>query len=276
MSASVYEIVTKKIIDQLNAGVVPWRKPWKTGIAVNWRTQRPYRGINALLLEPGEYATFQQISEAGGKVKKGEIGNIVVLWKWLEKEDEETGEIVEIPYLRYYKVFEINRQCEGLKSKRKDEFYMHDPVEEAEKIISGYTDAPVIRFRSGEACYLPSSDQIIVPPLSDYKKPEEYYSTIFHEMIHSTGHSKRIKRKGITDKTKFGDETYSKEELIAEIGAAMLCGVARIDNATIENSAAYIAGWLRVLQNDNRIVVRAAAQAQKAADYILGRRFEEE
>lgn len=271
----IYEMVTDRIVKLLENGVVPWRRPWRVGAAVNWKTQKPYRGINTLLLEPGEYASFKQISEAGGKVKKGEKGHIVVFWTWLDKEDAETGEMTKIPFLRYYTVFEINRQCEGLQSKRNDQTFVHDPIEEAERIFSGYKDAPPVKFASGRAFYRPGDDSISVPPLCDYAKPEEYYSTLFHELVHSTGHEKRLNRSGITELAAFGSETYSKEELVAEIGAAMLCGVAGIDNSTIENSAAYIGGWLRKLRDDKKLIVHAAAQAQRAADYILGVSFED-
>ena len=266
----VYEMVTERIIALLEKGVIPWRRPWRNGVAVNWKTQKPYRGINALLLEPGEYATFKQVAEAGGKVKKGEKGQIVVFWTWIEKEDPETEEMVKIPFLRYYTVFEINKQCEGLQSKRNEDTFQHDPIAEAEKICQGYADAPPIRFASGKAYYVPKLDYISVPPLCDYEKPQEYYSTLFHEMVHSTGHENRLNRPGVTELAGFGSESYSKEELVAEIGAAMLCGIAGIDNHTIENSAAYIGGWLRKLKEDKRLIVLAAAQAQKAADYILG------
>jgi len=270
---NVYEIITEKIIKKLEEGTVPWCKPWNsTGQAVNWKTQKPYRGINAFMLDPGEYATFKQIQDAGGKVKKGAKGHIIVFWKWLEVEDEETGEKKTIPFLRYYKGFEINTQVEGLQSKRKDEQYDHDPIEAAEKIIEGYQDGPPVTFAPGKAFYRPTTDMISVPALSDYHKPEEFYSTIFHEMVHSTGHHSRLNRKGVAKQAAaFGSETYSKEELIAEMGAAMLCGVAGIDNSTIDNSAAYINGWLRKIKKaDKKLVVHAAGAAQRAADYIQG------
>lgn len=276
MSEKVYEMVTNRIIELLEKGVVPWRRPWKNGGAVSWKTQRPYRGINIFLLEPGEYATIKQINEAGGKVKKGERGHIVVFWTWLEKEEKDKGELEKIPFLRYYRVFEINKQCEGLSSKRNDQIFEHDPIEEAERICAGYVNAPDMRHGSGRAFYRPADDVVSVPPLSDYAKAEEYYSTLFHELVHSTGHSSRLKRSGITELASFGDESYSKEELIAEIGAAMLCGVAGINNSTIENSAAYVGSWLRKLKEDKRLIVQAAAQAQKAADYVLGTTFEDQ
>lgn len=275
MSEKIYKMVTNRMIQLLEIGIVPWRRPWRVGAAVNWKNQKSYRGINTLLLEPGEYATFKQVSESGGKVKEGEKGHIVVFWTWLEKEDEKNGKIENIPLLRYYTVFEINKQCEGLNSKRNDQAYEHDSIEEAERICRGYQGAPHVSFQSGRAYYQPSNDIVSVPPLRDYLSPEEYYCTLFHEYVHSTGHTKRLHRSGITELVAFGDESYSKEELIAEIGATMLCGVAGIDNSTIDNSAAYVGGWLRKLKGDKRIIVQAAGQAQKAADYILGVTFEE-
>ncbi|WP_046176230.1 ArdC family protein [Domibacillus indicus] len=269
MSETIYRMVTDRIIEQLEKGVVPWRRPWKNGATVNWVSQKPYRGINSLLLEPGEYATFKQIREAGGKVRKGEKGHIVVFWKWTERENEETGEKEQIPLLRYYKVFHVIKQAEGLQSKRDKETFDHNPIESAQQIVDGYADSPVIHHQSGRAVYFPKLDRVSVPPLEDYREAEEYYSVLLHELIHSTGHQKRLARKGITQSSvSFGDEVYSKEELVAEIGAAMLCGVAGIENATIENSASYIQSWLRALKEDSKLIVYAAAQAQKAADYI--------
>lgn len=276
--SSVYEIVTERIIKKLEQGTVPWRMPWRSGQTVSWKTQKPYRGINQMLLDPGEYATFKQIEEAGGKVKKGAKSSIIVFWKWLEVEDEETDEKEKIPMLRYYRVFEINSQVEGLKSKRKDQpAFEHDPIQEAEKIIKGYRNGPPISFKPGKAFYRPSTDEISVPAIIEYQKAEEFYSTLFHEMIHSTGHKSRLNRAGVSNQAAaFGSEVYSKEELVAEMGAAMLCGVTGIENTTIDNSASYIAGWLRKLKNDSKLVVLAAAQAQKAADYIQGIEYDKE
>lgn len=168
MSNSVYEIVTNKIIEKLEQGVIPWRKPWVNGSAVSWESQKAYRGINTLLLEPGEYATFNQIKKAGGKVKKGEKSHIVVFWKWLEKENEE-GKAEKIPLLRYYRVFEINSQVEGLESKRKQETFNHDPIEKCEEIIKGYVNAPSYSHYGGSAYYQPFTDKINVPPIKDFK-----------------------------------------------------------------------------------------------------------
>lgn len=274
MSKKIYELITNQIIEKLEKGTVPWKKPFKNGVAVNWKTQKEYRGINTMLLDGGEYATFKQIKEAGGKVKKGEKSQIVVFWKWLEIEDEETEEEKKIPLLRYYRVFEVGSQVEGLDPKREYETFDHDPIYEAEKIKENYINAPSYSSITGGAWYKPFEDRINVPPMKEFESIHEYYSTLFHEMIHSTGHSSRLNREGITSHNGFGSELYSKEELIAELGASMLCGVTGIDNETIDNSASYINSWLRALKNDKTLIVKASQQAQKAADYILGKKYE--
>lgn len=268
---TVYEIVTQQILDKLDKGVVPWHQPWDNNGAINWGTGKPYRGINAILLDPGEYATFNQIDKAGGKVKKGSKSHLVVFWKFYKKESEE-GEETEIKgaLMRYYRVFNILTQCEGLESKRKIINRNNDPIEEAENIVKGYKNGPEIIFAPGRAFYRPASDEISVPHINDYPLPEEYYSTLFHEMGHSTGHKDRLNRSGIESIAAFGSDLYSKEELIAEIASAMLCGVAGIENKTLDNSAAYIKSWSEKLRQDSKLIVQAAGQAQKAADYIRG------
>lgn len=274
---NVYEIITKKLIEKMEAGVIPWKQPWTNkGVAVNWKTQKPYRGINKFILpRGGEFASKKQILAAGGRIKYEEMrkSHIVVYWLWTAEKDKETGEETGKKFAKpfFYQVWEINTQCTGLTSKRGEiTTFEHDPIEEAEKIIQGYPGAPTIGFASGKAVYTPALDSISVPPLQDYEIVDEYYSTLFHEMAHSTEHTKRLNRKGITEDIKFGSEKYAKEELIAEFGAAMLCGVAGIDNSTLDNSAAYLDAWLGRLKKDPKLAVTAAAQAQKAADYILG------
>ncbi|MCQ6282851.1 antirestriction protein [Bacillus sp. EB600] len=195
----------------------------------------------------------------------------IVYWLWKEVEDEETKEKKTFANPFYYRVWEITKQCIGLESKRNIETFDHEPIEKAEEIFKGYTNAPDYTFHSGKAVYHPVEDQINCPPHQDFKVPEEYYSTLFHEMAHSAGHQSRLARPGVTTQgVAFGDEIYSKEELVAEMTATMLYGVAGIDNSTLENSASYIDSWIRALMKESRLVLQAAAQAQKAADYILG------
>lgn len=278
MSKKVYELITNQIIEKLEQGTIPWKKPFINGTAVNWVTQKEYRGINTMLLDGGEYATFKQISEAGGKVKKGEKSKIVVFWKLskFKEKDEETGEEEEkkVPLLRYYRVFKVGEQTEGIEPKRKNVTFDNDPIKEGEKIIKNFINKPSLTFESGRAYYKPSSDVVNVPPLKDFISPEEYYSTFFHELVHSTGHRERLNRKGVATLNPFGSENYSKEELVAEIGASMLCGVAGIENEIIDNSASYIQSWLNALRNDKTLIVHASQQAQKASDYILNKKFE--
>lgn len=227
-----------------------------------------------MLLDGGEYATFKQIKEAGGKVKKGEKSQIVVFWKMLNVEDTETEIEEKIPLLRYYRVFEISSQVEGLEPKRKEEKFDHNPIEKAEKVKQEYFNAPSFSYISGGAWYKPFEDKVNVPPLEDFEDVNKYYSTLFHEMVHSTGHKNRLSREGVTGTIKFGSENYSKEELIAELGASMLCGVTGIDNETIDNSASYIQSWLRALKDDKTLIVSASQKAQKASDHILGIEFQ--
>ncbi|MFV8830144.1 ArdC family protein [Alkalihalobacterium sp. APHAB7] len=273
MSKKIYEIFTDQIIEKLKEGTIPWRQPFKNGLAVNWKTQKPYRGINTFLLDGGEYATFKQIQEAGGKVKKGAKSQIVVFWKMLEVEEEDSDQLKKVPMLRYYKVFKVGEQTEGINPKRELETFEHDPIEEAEKIIREYMNSPTYSFRSGGAWYKPFEDHINVPPKEDFEQIHDYYSVFYHEMIHSTGHSSRLKREGIIKHNGFGSESYSKEELVAELGASMLCGVTGIVNQTIENNVSYINSWMKQLKDDPTLIVKASQQAQKACDHIQGITF---
>jgi antirestriction protein ArdC len=273
MSQKIYEMITNQIIEKLEAGTVPWKKPFKNGIPRNWKSQKNYRGINLFLLDGGEYASFKQIKEAGGRVKKGEKSNICIFWKMLDVEDEETKEKKKIPMLRYYRVFKVGEQTEGIEPKQELEKFEHDPIEEAEKVKNEYFNPPSYSFNSGGAWYKPFEDHINVPPKEDFPDVNQYYSTLFHEMVHSTGHQTRLKRDGVIKTNRFGSKDYSKEELVAELGASMLCGVTGISNETIDNSASYIDSWLQKLKNDKTLIVKAGQQAQKAADYILGKEY---
>lgn len=279
MSKKIYEMVTNTIIEKLEEGTIPWNQPFENGTAVNWKTQKPYRGINAILLSGGEYATFKQIKESGGKVKKGEKSHLVVFWKLskYKKEDEKTGEetVENVPLLRYYRVFKVGEQTEGIEPKQKRKNYEHNPIESAEKLINEYMGKPTITFKNDGAYYQPFFDKVNVPPKSSFPKVHDFYSVLFHELVHSTGHPERLNREGITNFDKFGSERYSKEELVAEIGASMLCGLAGIETKTIDNSASYIQSWLQALKNDKTMVVKSAQQAQKACDYIQGIKYED-
>lgn len=268
-----YQIITDRIIEALKAGTVPWRKPWKSGGMPKNMRGTQYHGMNVFMLHLSGFScnvwgTFNQIKAAGGIVKKGEHGTPVVFWTFLDKEATETEKAKKIPLLRYFTVFNLEQQ-NGIPLPEHT-VRENTPIESAEKIIEGYKDKPKINFKPGRAFYRPLTDEISIPEKNDFQNVEEYYSTLFHECVHSTGHEKRLDR-SISEKTAFGDPTYAKEELIAEMGAAFLSAESGIENATIDNSTAYIANWLTALENDKRLVVNAAGKAQKASDYIMGK-----
>ena len=270
----LYQEVTNRIMEQLESGIIPWEKPWiSAGNAVSHATGKPYSLLNQMLLgRPGEYVTFNQCQQEGGKVRKGEKSQMVVFWKWIEQEDEETGEKKEVPFLRYFNVFHID-QCEGLSARHTQK--LPDTVaadQTAEALIAGYIQTSGVRLNheaGDRAFYRPSTDSITLPLLAQFKETAEYYSTAFHEMVHSTGHKTRLDR---LEKTAFfGSEAYSKEELIAEIGAAALVNAVGLETSrSFRNSAAYVQNWLQVLRNDKRFIVSAAGKAEKAVSLILG------
>ena len=270
----IYAEITSRIIAQMEQGTIPWKKPWVgSSSAVSYTTGKPYSLLNQMLLgEPGEYITFRQCQQAGGFVRKGEKSRMVVFWKWIEQEDEETGEIQSIPFLRYYNVFHI-RQCENIQPRRLVLPAEHAAADHtAEAIIRDYTAREAVRLHHStgdRAFYRPSDDSVTVPGIAQFPNTAEYYSTIFHELTHSTGHAKRLNR--IEKTAFFGSEAYSKEELVAEIGAAALVNHAGLETAgSFRNSTAYIQNWLQVLRNDKRFIVSAAGRAEKAVKLILG------
>lgn len=276
MSKKIYETITNKIIEKLEEGTIPWKKPFQDGdgTPVNWVTQKPYRGINTFLLDGGEYATYKQIKDNGGTVLKGEKGTPIVFWKLMDIEDKETQEDKKIPLLKTYTVFKIGVQTKGIEPKRKMVEHEHQSIAQAEEIYKNYMNGPDFTFKNDGAYYKPTLDVVNVPPMKSFADINAYYSTLFHEMVHSTGHKTRLDRAGVVSFNGFGTEQYSKEELIAELGASMLCGVAQIDNTTLDNSASYIKSWLKALKDDNTLIISAFQSAQKASDHILGTKFE--
>lgn len=276
---NVYEMVTDRIIAELEKGIIPWEKPW-TGVrsgAYNRVSKKAYSLLNQMLLKhTGEYATFKQWADLGGHIKKGEKSEIVVFWKIFEKEETnpDTGEkeVQKIPMLRYYNVFHIS-QVEGVEPLAIP-FREVEPIEEADRIINDYVTREHIGFTecaSNEAYYSPSKDCVVVPMKEQYKHINEYYSTTFHELTHSTGHKSRLDRLQTGAVAAFGSETYSKEELVAEIGSASIMNLLEIETKkTFRNSAAYIQNWLQVLKNDSKFIVSAAGKAEKAVNYIMG------
>jgi antirestriction protein ArdC len=270
----VYQIVTDRIIQLLEAGTVPWHQPWKGGSQwpKNLVSKKTYRGINLFLLNAARYSspywlTFKQVQMLGGTVKKGERSFPVVFWKILEEETE--GEKKKIPFLRYHRVFNV-AQCDGITVPNAPApSITFEPIERCEQVVSAMPNPPAIKVNAGRACYSPALDEISMPEANSFESKERYYSTLFHELTHSTGHLSRLNRKGINDPIRFGSDPYSREELVAEMGAAFLCSHCEIGNMTVDQSAGYIQNWLEQLKNDRKLVVHAAAQAQKACDLIL-------
>lgn len=277
MKKDIYQLVTDRIIEGLERGEIAWKRPYTAKQPVNWTTQKPYRGINTLLLDEGEYATFKQIKDAGGKVKKGQKGKQIIFWKLVDGEDKDTGKETKIPLLRTYTVFEVNKQAEGISSKLNGTKMATTEYErhvQAESIINNYPNKPKLIFESGTPCYYPSRDTVKMPNINDFISMETYYSTFFHELIHSTGSKERLNREGIVNLDSFGTKQYSKEELIAEMGANMLCMEVGINTTlTDDNSLAYIQNWIKVLKEDKKFIVTAAQQAQQAVDHILDMTF---
>lgn len=273
---NAYDIITGRIIALLEQGTVPWHKPWTatTGIPQNLITKKPYRGINVFLLMSMRYAspfwlTFHQTSLLGGSVRKGEKSCPVVFWKPLTVKDDQSAEERKIPLLRLYHVFNL-AQCDGLSFAPPPELFA--PVgSKPDEIVSAMPNRPVIKHGMSYAFYSPTADEVGMPNRDCFDSDAGFYATLFHELVHSTGHASRLRRSTLMENTGFGSAPYSREELIAELGSAFLCGHAGIGNRTIESSAAYLDGWLNKMKSDRTLIVQAAAQAQKAADYIISK-----
>lgn len=282
-NADVYDRITAKVIAALDEGTAPWHKPWATSIPRSMSTGKPYRGINVFLLDGGYWGTYKKVTELGGQVRKGERSSVAVFWKFVEKVDKETGEKRRIPFLRHFNVFHTS-QCEwpdGLPAKfqpREGGASEEERITAAEQMVTEYVkgeNGPRL-FHGGErACYSPATDVVNMPELTSFDDVEHYYSVMFHELGHSTGHGTRLNREGVTSLDMFGSHRYAREELVAEMTAAMLTGLLGIES-TIETSASYIAHWRDAIANDNRLVVKAAGEAQKAADLIQGISWENE
>ncbi len=283
---TVYDIVTERIVSELRKGIIPWHRPWhgtQDG-AISYTTRKPYSLLNQLLLgKSGEWLTWKQIQERGGHVKKGAKASMVTFWKvYLKgKDGEEIPDDTEVLdtadkrfVLRYYNVYHID-DVEGIESKIKSVTAVPDikPIDAADKVAREYVKRnPPLSLEicvSNRAFYSPGQDSVTVPMLYQYECPEEFYSTLFHELTHSTGHKSRLDRpEGM--KSLFGDENYSREELVAEMGSVFICNHLGIETEkSFRNSTAYLQNWLQALSNDSKMIVYAASKAEKAAKYIL-------
>lgn len=280
----IYSTITQRILLELERGTVPWKKPWKSsgGRPVSLRSRKPYRGINVLILmlegrSDPRWGTYKAIAEAGGQVRRGEKGTSVILWKPAQSKERpnENGELERSGYLllRSYTVFNAT-QADGLPELPVEEAREFSPVEAAERLVEGYvwaagadTSGPAVRYGFDHAAYRLISDAIEMPEAERFDDDEAFYSTLFHEMVHSTGAEKRLRR---IEPALFGTDPYSREELVAEIGASFLAGMAGLESAGGEQTAAYLANWMQRLSDDPGLIVTAAAQAQKAVDLIAG------
>lgn len=288
--ADVYERVTAQIIERLEAGVVPWHRPWRDAAALprSMATGKVYRGINVWILgaqfrSSAWWGTYRQISTLGGQVRKGERGSTVMFWKPLACEHGDAAGKCAIDgchgrrlIARAFTVFNAE-QADDLPER----FYatpeierVHEPLDAAETIVSGYVGktngGPTLDFHGARACYSPTGDYVAMPKPEAFDSGDEFYSTLFHELTHSTGHKSRLARKDLLDSHRFGDPSYSREELTAEMGAAFLSAIVGIEQATIENSAAYLDNWLAALRGDHKLIVDAASAAQRAVALIVG------
>ena len=280
----VYTRITERILALLRAGTVPWQRPWRTPGGPRNLSGRPYRGINALLLAGLDYPspyflTYRQAQARGGHVRRGERGVQVVLWRPVERRaatsdaapEGEQGGGERYLLVRTYTVFNLS-QCQLPAAMLPPPVAaVPEPIEACERIVAAMPDPPRLLHGGPVAAYAPVPDLVLMPHRRDFRDAASYYATLFHELAHATGHPRRLDRPTLAERCPFGSSNYSREELVAELGAAFCCGQAGIAPAILDASAAYVRGWLRALGDDPRLVVAAAGQAQRAADCILGR-----
>ena len=281
----LYEGITQTILEALEKGTVPWRKPFKTDFSVlpmNFSSGKTYRGINILLLNlvgmqlaypQNSWLTFNQAKKLGGHIRKEEQGTTILFWKPIRIKDEEANPEKEEEnrqrfMARAYRVFNTD-QCEGIDLEA-GALIPAQPIRLADSVLDEYENAP--RILSGsKAAYYPKRDVVRIPQMKDFLSPAHYYSTLFHELVHATGHQSRLNRQGIVSVKSSDRIGYAEEELVAEIGASFLSAMTGIASPELgENTAAYIRGWLKALKDDKQMVIKAASQAQKAVDHILG------
>lgn len=283
---SVYESVTNRIIESLEAGVIPWKREWKTsgktsGLPYNLVSGKPYRGVNILTLFCSPYqsrgwATYKQAQELGYQVRKGEKATPIVFWKFPSKA-EKLANPDAAPFARLYSVFNVE-QLDGVPAALPlTDAVTFDPIEECERVTNAFMSSvshPELKHRGSQPCFIQRLDLVEMPVRESFHSAGGYYATLFHEFAHSTGIEARLNRPEFAKGSTFGDENYSREELVAEFASAFLCAETGCSNEErLNNSVAYIQGWIKVLKNDKSIAVEAAQKAQRAADFILLRSF---
>lgn len=279
---NIYEETTQRILKKLDEGVIPWRKTWACGLPASLSTGREYRGINILIMSTAGYTsrywvTFREALRLGGNVRKGEKATPIIYWHWrtpeeLAKLQERSGKADLAPCVPFTSAVFNLEQVDGVPPPEDCLIYNHDRrLELADELFGTMPDKPeIVHASMTEPSYSGREDRVALPHLSQFESADEYYATLFHELVHASGHVRRLKR--VVEQEGDASERYSFEELVAEFGAAFLCGFAGIDNADTEALAAsYIHGWAEKLRNGPRLVMRAASAAQRAADYIRGR-----
>lgn len=298
VTQSICEQVTNKLVSLMNQGINPWRKPWThcpESVAVSHTNGKPYSLLNQMLLgfRAGEYLTFNQVKKEGGSVKKGAKSEVIVFWQCggfkpvkasevesdsnADSEDSEAAVWVswKNPVLKYYHVFHID-DTEGIQVKypaKEPELISNiNPIERAENTANDYCNRTGVTLniqKSNSAYYRPSTDSVTVPLREQFAEISEFYSTLFHELTHSTGHPLRLNR--LKGGVHMASEKYSREELVAEIGAATCLSRLGIEcKETEENSAAYLKSWSKFIAGDPRAFVIAAGNAEKAVAMIFG------
>jgi antirestriction protein ArdC len=270
MTINVYQAVTDSIIQQLEKGAIPWVKPWRTDSSAdkNFITQKPYSGINTLILGMAGFnnpawASYQQWQAKGAQVKKGEKATQVVFFKPMSKtKTNEAGEneTSNFAILKTYSVFNVE-QTDLEIIPFENESAPFNPIPAIESKIK--ETGAVIKHGGDSAFYQPANDFIQLPNAASFETKEHYYATAFHELAHWTSAKHRLDRKlG----ERFGNPEYAFEELVAEISAAFLCADYKIQGDL--RHAGYIQSWLKACRDDNKAIFKAAALAQKAADFI--------
>lgn len=277
----VYQEVTDRIVSALEAGTVPWLRPWRDGKSgsdlepFNAVSGRPYNGINLLILGSMPYSslgwlTYKQAAEIGGNVRKGEHGTMVIFWKFDQKKDEETGKTKTVPFARGYTVFNVE-QCENLDATKLKIPAMPDAGQTDINALAQRVGA-VVRHGGNRAFYTTKGDFIQMPGAETFRTEEHYRATLAHELTHWTGNEKRCAREF---GKRFGDNAYAFEELVAEIGSAFLCARHGIALDGLQHPD-YIATWLTVLQNDKRAIFTASSKAKEAAAFLMADRDDSE
>ena len=268
----IYNRITEKLIIKIESGVIPWRRNWSIGSPTNMISKRPYNGINFLSLIAEDhpspyYLSFLQCKEKGATINKGATGSLIVFWKVCERNIEEGNKgSARIPFLRYSYTFNLSDTslC-NTEAQRTS-------ITSAEELISKLQNLPPIKNNYRRCAYSLIDDFITLPVISDFDNQAEYYSALFHEAIHSTGHPSRLNRIS----AHADHEQYSEEELVAELGSSFLCAQAGISNSVIENQAAYLQGWMKKLKQYPEVLIRASIQAKNAVEYLLTPVKEEE